>query len=582
MSSMPGCNKLKLSTINNWLLLFSSNMHITKDGLRPRLLRYLTQSRRPTLNLRGYRLQIIRVEASSLDVLDNDELPSLSVEFLVQKESQTTQAIRGQVQPVVWLPSITINVADPKASIVPIMHLNVSRNGNVHTLPLAQGCRRLEELVDDQGVIDFEMERINDPLKGPPMRISIRYVKLKGYILSRYEKIFKEIETALAPSNGKNPDKYSLAVTPSPVELMKKAIAAKESTELLEKFKWQDIQGLIDLLDQTLNVLQPREPQDEFERTYYLMRKFCADHSILPSSFLLLSQNVEIDKRSIDRGGFGDICKGKYTGKPVAVKIVMPVAEDEQREKINALLMKEIIVWRVVHHPNILPFNGVCEVGQPKILWMVAPWMQNGDITRYIKKNPGADRLKLVGCTMIALDPANLAIQSVEIVQGLDYLHSTMRIFHGDLKGPNILVDDDGHARLADFGTSRVKLEIAEAVRSHSTQSMTYRYSAPERLNPERFGQTSSLPTFHSDLYSLSVVLWELFAGQNPYENASDGHIMTTVVNGERPKRIPKLRESGMPDGLWPIIEECWDNDFKKRPPMSQVRTRVESLIGAK
>ncbi|PCH44137.1 kinase-like protein [Wolfiporia cocos MD-104 SS10] len=244
----------------------------------------------------------------------------------------------------------------------------------------------------------------------------------------------------------------------------------------------------------------------------------------------------------------------------------MPVAEDEQRKKINALLMKEIIVWRVVHHPNILPFNGVCEVGQPKILWMVSPWMQNGDIARYIKNNPGADRLKL----------------SVEIVQGLDYLHSTMRIFHGDLKGPNILVDDDGHARLADFGTSRVKLEIAEATGSRSTQSRSIHYLAPERHNPELFGQTSSLPTFHSDLYSLSVVLWELFAGQNPYEGASDGHIMTTVVKGERPKRIPKLRENGMPDGLWPIIEECWDNDFNKRPPTSQVRTRVESLIGPK
>ena len=98
-----------------------------------------------------------------------------------------------------------------------------------------------------------------------------------------------------------------------------------------------------------------------------------------------------------------------------------------------------------------------------------------------------------------------------EIASGLAYLHEE-GIVHSDLHGGNILVDDDGHARLADFGMALIAEGTAYNYGSlHGGGAI--RWSAPELLDPEEFGFENSRPTFQSDIYAFAcmcVEVWQL------------------------------------------------------------------------
>ncbi len=120
--------------------------------------------------------------------------------------------------------------------------------------------------------------------------------------------------------------------------------------------------------------------------------------------------------------------------------------------------------------------------------------------------------------------PITKTLQLTGIASGLAYLHRE-RIVHGDLRGvgllcfdlrllshkipqPNILVDDEGHMLLADFGLA----DFGDSTSSPttSTQPGAAAWQAPELLDPETFGLSSSHVTYESDIFAFSSVCWEV------------------------------------------------------------------------
>jgi serine/threonine protein kinase len=99
----------------------------------------------------------------------------------------------------------------------------------------------------------------------------------------------------------------------------------------------------------------------------------------------------------------------------------------------------------------------------------------------------------------------------LEIAQGLGYLHS-LNIIHGDLRGTNILISDDGHACLSDFGlaTTFSEADSTAAMTSSSNRAGSARWFAPELIEPKSFGCERFVRTTSSDVYAYARVCLEV------------------------------------------------------------------------
>ncbi|KAF9780835.1 kinase-like domain-containing protein [Thelephora terrestris] len=101
--------------------------------------------------------------------------------------------------------------------------------------------------------------------------------------------------------------------------------------------------------------------------------------------------------------------------------------------KVTRRFCKESITWRFLCHPNVLPLLGAT-MSEGRFA-MVSEWMPNGDINQFVKARKDVNRFELLR----------------GVAEGLVYMHE-QGTAHGDLKGANILIDENGRARLADFG----------------------------------------------------------------------------------------------------------------------------------
>ena len=171
-------------------------------------------------------------------------------------------------------------------------------------------------------------------------------------------------------------------------------------------------------------------------------------------------------------------------------------------------------------------------------------------------------------------------------------------MIHGDLKGvcgrsnssltnaltraqPNVLMDDSGNARIADFGFTTVTLNL-DSVRSIQCQrGFTPRWTAPEVLDE---GPHSK----EADIFSFAMVMIEVcrerqtarrtlayccfislqvFTGGIPFGKKSATIAMLAIIQGRRPERPthPTFTEN-----LWSLMQRCWDHDPQLRPEVSE------------
>ncbi|TDL22513.1 kinase-like protein [Rickenella mellea] len=228
-------------------------------------------------------------------------------------------------------------------------------------------------------------------------------------------------------------------------------------------------------------------------------------------------------------------------------------------KEFEARFCVEAILWQSLNHKNVLPFYGICEnVFQP-LSAMVSPWMENGDLVGYLKRNNPPERRSL----------------TLGVALGLQYLHGLKPpMVHGDLRASNVLVDEHRQPRIADFGLAKVIDAQASSLLPTSFNGRgNTRWQAPELLNASRFEGVKPGVTKESDVYAFAHVCWEVFTGSIPFPDLVDGAVILAVaVYDRRPGRPSEpATKRGLDDNVWKLMMTCWAAQPRRRLSMNGV-----------
>ncbi|KAF9647923.1 kinase-like protein, partial [Thelephora ganbajun] len=237
----------------------------------------------------------------------------------------------------------------------------------------------------------------------------------------------------------------------------------------------------------------------------------------------------------------------------------------------NQKFCKEAVIWRHLRHPNILPLVGVT-IGQGRCS-MVSDWMENETINQFTRRNKDANRIDLL----------------IDIVKGLMYMHK-LHVVHGDLKGENVLINQDRRACLTDFGLSttvnvdtHLDPNFLDANQRDSLMSFihggSYPWMSPELLD---FDANEHRPTKESDIYALGMLIYEVLYGSTPFGDfANSAMIVVEITKGTRPGKPKDAASLGFTDGLWGTLERCWSAGRDARPTLEAVLSRLSEVASS-
>ncbi|KAF0506298.1 kinase-like protein [Gigaspora margarita] len=204
-----------------------------------------------------------------------------------------------------------------------------------------------------------------------------------------------------------------------------------------------------------------------------------------------------------------------------------------------------ILYLQDIQHKNVIKFYGTTyDLENNK--YMVFQFVADGNLRDYLVRNKISRKTKL----KIARD----------IAKGLEYLHKK-GIVHENLSPSTIFVENK-NAFIANPTVS--------SVTKKESSVNTMRNMIPY-LDPRSFKNPQYRPDFKSNIYSLGVIMWQIFSCKEPLSNYSN--LMSFVCDVLSNKREEPIGDA--PDEYISLYKDCWSSDPDKRPSIQQVVSRL-------
>ena len=205
-----------------------------------------------------------------------------------------------------------------------------------------------------------------------------------------------------------------------------------------------------------------------------------------------------------------------------------------------------------LQHPNIIStFDAGLDEG---VAYLVMEYFRGSNIKERFE---GGDEFSI---------KRSLSIVS-QLLEALDYAHS-QHVIHRDIKLANLMINQDDHVKLVDFGVARI-MNSGDATRADGSMVGTLRYMAPEQVRGESVDH-------RADIFSAGVVLYQLLTRQVPFDGESDFEIIQKIVDDN--PMPPQAINSSVPRLLDGVISRAL---AKKRADRFSSAREFANALGA-
>ena len=243
----------------------------------------------------------------------------------------------------------------------------------------------------------------------------------------------------------------------------------------------------------------------------------------------------------LGRGAMGIVLKAQdpAIGRMIAIKSIRwgELTDESERERLRERLFREAQSAGILSHPNIVTIYDISDEGETAYIFME---LVNGpSLEKMLRAEQAPDKetlLSLLRQTALALD----------------YAHKR-GIVHRDVKPANIMVHEDGSAKITDFG-------IAKIVSQNMTRAGTI-MGTPSYMSPEQIQGTEI--TGRADQFSLAVIAYEILTGEKPFNAEYLPTLLFKIVR-EVPAAPHRLNATLSPE-VEPVLRKALSKDPEDR-----------------
>jgi serine/threonine-protein kinase len=239
----------------------------------------------------------------------------------------------------------------------------------------------------------------------------------------------------------------------------------------------------------------------------------------------------------LGRGGMGLVYEARDTKlkRTVALKFLPP--ELTHIREVKERFMREAQAAAALDHPHICTVYEFDEAEEKTFISMA--YIEGQSLKKKIESGP--------------LDLGEAMRIATQVAEGLQEAHKK-GVIHRDIKSANIMVTEQGQAKIMDFGLARVR--GGTLVTKEGMTMGTIAYMSPEQARGEEVDH-------RTDIWSFGVVLYEMFSGQLPFKGEHDQAVVYSILN-EPPKPVTDLR-SNIPMALEQVVGKALEKNPDER-----------------
>lgn len=280
--------------------------------------------------------------------------------------------------------------------------------------------------------------------------------------------------------------------------------------------------------------------------------------SQMPTTFMNVASALEGRYQvlqELGRGGMGIVFQAhdKQLNDQVAIKILSPLLSNDA----DALdrMKREVSAARRITHPNVIRIHDIAE--SKGLHYVSMEYFHGTSLKEYIKRS-GSQSL---------MQAYNIASQ---ICDGLEEAHK-QGVIHRDLKSQNIIINASGHLKIIDFGLAHTA--HLQGMTATGLIMGTPEYMAPEQVAGKRVDE-------RADIYSLGIILYELFTGKVPF--SGDSAIAVGFMQMKDPPQPPHEINPQIPSEIENVILKCLEKEPNARfGSVAQVKAALQNAIHA-